>query len=187
MAYVALAAFKPWVSIPDSTTDAETQMALDAASAAIDVVTNIYPGGYAPAASDTTRIYTADTSSKVFIGAVSSITSVSSAGVAIASGDYKARPSNAAADGKPYTWLTSEGLFSTDEENISVVGRHGWPTIPYQVSQFTTILASKLLKRTREAPWGVVSGGLDGIAIRLARTDPDLQLLLGGLNHPVIG
>ena len=44
--------------------------------------------------------------------------------------------------------------------------------------QATLLLASKLMKRAREAPFGVVTAGFDvGAAIRIGR-DPDVALLV---------
>jgi len=34
------------------------------------------------------------------------------------------------------------------------------------------------LKRAREAPFGIQSVGIDGVAVRISRTDPDLMFLL---------
>ena len=45
----------------------------------------------------------------------------------------------------------------------------------------TSILATKLFKRSREAPFGIITlGGDQGGAMRLSRTDPDLSLLIDG-------
>lgn len=61
---------------------------------------------------------------------------------------------------------------------VQVTGKFGWPVVPDAIKTATVILAAKLLKRTREAPFGVVTVGIDaGAAMRIARTDPDVRFL----------
>jgi hypothetical protein len=40
------------------------------------------------------------------------------------------------------------------------------------------IMSVRLMKRAREAPFGVASVGFDGAAVRIARVDPDVAFLL---------
>jgi hypothetical protein len=63
--------------------------------------------------------------------------------------------------------------------SVEVTGMWGWPSPPEQVKQATSLLASRLLKRAREAPFGVVSLGFEGEAARIASSDPDLAFLVG--------
>ena len=42
----------------------------------------------------------------------------------------------------------------------------------------TKMLAARLLKRVWEAPLGIAGMGVDGIAVRVSRTDPDVMMLL---------
>jgi hypothetical protein len=63
--------------------------------------------------------------------------------------------------------------------SVRVTGQFGWSEVPEAVKSATVILATKLVRRAREAPFGVVSIGLDGGAMRIARTDPDVMFLLG--------
>lgn len=90
---------------------------------------------------------------------------------------------NAGADGRPYTRIKinpfSGSYFPTQPRGVEVTGKFGWAAVPAEVQQATTILASKLLRRAREAPFGVIAVGLDGgSAMRIARTDPDVAMLL---------
>jgi hypothetical protein len=39
------------------------------------------------------------------------------------------------------------------------------------------MIAARLVRRVREAPFGVVSVGLEGEATRIARFDPDFEFL----------
>lgn len=98
--------------------------------------------------------------------------------------DYDLEPFNAAETGRPYERVRLRPAVArtwpTYPRSVKVVGTFGWATIPDPVNQYATILASKLLKRTREAPFGVLAYGLDEqIAIRISRNDPDFELLLG--------
>ena len=175
MLYVTTPAFKQSVSIPDSATDSDVVMALEAASRAVEEITQ---RRFWKDSSPATRVFTAATRCHVRIDDIAQIDTVTSAGTTIT--DYVARPANAVADGKPYTSLkSSTGIFSTADDAIEVTGLFGWPDVPGQVPQMVTILASKMLKRTREAPFGIVTAGsLEGIAVQLARTDPDMRLLI---------
>lgn len=106
----------------------------------------------------------------------------------VAGQDYDLQPLNASADGRPYTVLRTyswvAGPQSLPYANIQITGRWGWPTIPSQVPQATVILASKLLVRTRQAPFGIVTAGGDvGVAMRIASTDPDVRALLEDLGR----
>lgn len=183
--YVPPAAFKASVQIPDGLGDEDVERALAAASGAIE---ELCSRRFWLDPEDVTRVYTATSARMVVVDDVASITTVTSAGTAITT--YVPEPLNATVDGKPYKWLMSETTaLSCERGAIAVTGRFGWPQVPEQVEQFVHIIAAKLLKRTREAPFGLVqTGGLDGQATRLAREDPDTMLLIRPLmrHHPVV-
>jgi hypothetical protein len=96
-------------------------------------------------------------------------------------GDYVLEPYNALLEYWPYEWLRRSRLGGRDfpclERSVRVTGRFGWPQIPAPIVEATQILAIKLLKRTREAPFGIVTPGMD-VAFRIARTDPDVGSLI---------
>ncbi len=99
--------------------------------------------------------------------------------------DFSLYPLNAAADAKPYEEIrarpwTPRG-FPCWNGSVKVTGQFGWTAVPDQVVEATTIIATKLLKRAREAPFGVVGLGIDNVAVRIARTDPDICFLLDPL------
>lgn len=100
--------------------------------------------------------------------------------------DFTFYPLNAAADGKPYEELrlrrpaySYPGL-PCWEGSVKVTGQFGWPDVPEQVKSATTLLATKLVKRVREAPFGVVSV-IDNLAIRVISSDPEFRMLLDPL------
>jgi hypothetical protein len=95
--------------------------------------------------------------------------------------EYFLEPYNNALDGKPYRMIARNPratyLFPSWPRGIRITGKFGWTAPPAQVVDACTLLASRLLKRKREAPFGIVSIGID-TAARIARTDPDVQALL---------
>lgn len=98
--------------------------------------------------------------------------------------DFDLEPFNATLTGRPYERIrirsNSGRTWPSYQRSVKVIGTFGWASVPDPVNQYAIILASKLLKRTREAPFGVLSFGLDEpTAIRIARNDPDFELLLG--------
>jgi len=99
--------------------------------------------------------------------------------------DFVMAPVNAPADGRPWTRLEVHPLaaiwFPPYPRSVKITGRFGWNTVPSEVRQATTTIATRLLMRARQAPFGVVSGGIEGEAIRIAQVDPDLRFLLGPL------
>lgn len=96
--------------------------------------------------------------------------------------DFYLEPLNAAADGWPYTFLVvntrSSVYFPVAHRSVKVTGKFGWSVVPDAVKQAAKISAAKLLKRSREAPFGVVGFGADGVAVRIGSNDPDVMTLL---------
>jgi hypothetical protein len=184
--YVELEAFKASVSMPSNASDADATMALLAASRAVEQCTRRRT--FWKDAASGTRVYTASSPTLVTIADSTTVTAVTVDGVALAGTDYLPEPLNAVVDGKPFLRIVSPGgSFSSTRGGVGVTGIPGWPAVPAEIPQLVTIIASKLLKRTREAPWGVVqAGGLDGSAVRLASTDPDARLLLQALTRPLV-
>ena len=62
--------------------------------------------------------------------------------------------------------------------SVSVTGTFGWTAPPADVKQATVILASRFLKRSREAAFGVIGFDLEGGAVRIPGRDPDVDRLL---------
>lgn len=145
-----------------------------------------------------TRYYTPASSGVVWIddlasaGTVAVDESRSGSYAAWAEGtDFEYGPPNALADEQPFTSLVISRLagsryFPCEDRAVRVAGTFGWSAVPAVVVQATTILAARLVKRSREAPFGVAGFGIDGGAVRVASFDPDVDALLAGLvrvNH----
>lgn len=99
--------------------------------------------------------------------------------------DYFLWPYNAIADGRPYTHIrlnTFKASFAFpywSQRGVKLEGKFGWPALPDFLNPAAKMLASRLIKRMREAPFGVVTVGLDvGSAIRIGRMDPDIMGLI---------
>jgi hypothetical protein len=100
--------------------------------------------------------------------------------------DFVLEPLNATSEipARPYEWLrvrqlSGRWLPTYIEKSVQVTGQFGWLTVPDDVRAAASILAAKLLRRVREAPFGIVTVGIDeGAAMRIARTDPDVFTLL---------
>lgn len=95
--------------------------------------------------------------------------------------EYLAEPLNAAADSRPFTRFeahpASGMTFPSYPRSVKVTGRFGWPEVPSEIIQATSILAHILFRRERDAPFGIQTGGIDGAAVRIARTDPQVGML----------
>lgn len=100
--------------------------------------------------------------------------------------DFLLEPLNAPADAKPWTSIRVHPLgnfyLPCYPRSVKVTGKFGWATVPDEIVEATTVLASKLMRRAREAPFGVVAFGIEaGSAMRIARQDPDVLFLVGDL------
>ena len=75
--------------------------------------------------------------------------------------------------------LSAQGTFPDYPRALKVTAKFGWTAVPDQIKQATGLLASRLVMRAREAPFGIVQLGLEGVAGRIAREDPDVRFLTG--------
>lgn len=105
--------------------------------------------------------------------------------------DFVLEDLNAAAAGWPYTQLAvhprGNRVFPTWVRAARVTGRFGWPTVPDGIKEATMILAARLMRRSREAPFGVVAPGIDAAAaMHIARVDPDIKFLTQPFDRTVL-
>jgi hypothetical protein len=85
--------------------------------------------------------------------------------------------------GWPYTELWCPvGQFVRGRNLVRVTGIWGWNAVPAAVKQAALVMAVRLVKR-RDAPFGMVAGGLDLGPMRISKVDPDLEALLGPLRR----
>jgi hypothetical protein len=187
--YVPIDSLKATLKIVGTDSDPNLALAIEAASRAIDNATGrrFYPD-------TTTRYYTAgyyDT--RVTLGDIQSATAVTLdedgngtyETTWVEGTDFYLSPVNSDdVYGQPFTemiLLRQAGRrFPRYDRSIKVTGTFGWSAPPPGVRQFAEILAAKLLRRTTDAPFGFVLSGNDlGSITRLARSDPDFELLVG--------
>lgn len=106
--------------------------------------------------------------------------------------DFLLEPWNAVADGKPWRRVelrkNSGNLFPDTRPNVKITGVFGWVDTPAQIRTATSMLATRYLRRTRDAPFAIVPG--ESSSTRILRTDPDIYNLLynaGFLPAPLQG
>jgi len=196
--YATVSGLKDALSLTGQTyADNDITNAINAASRGIDSAT----GRRFYLEAESTRYYTPDGWRLLEIDDLVTLTSLSvdrgGAGVYAetwADGtDFVLEPFNNPAINYPYTQIRARRISGryfpvygqsyggewAVEKSVKVTGVFGWPAVPADVMVATEILASKLLKRVREAPFGIVTVGLDaGAAMRIARTDPDVANLI---------
>lgn len=189
--YMSVSDMKEMLSISgESFLDGEVQRALEAASRGIDeLCQDVFTQGTV----DTARYFDAADSCTVKLRpSAGSITSVKidedgdgTFEVTLTAGaDYLVWPYNNEADAKPWWELhinhASSYRFPSYQRSVEVTGRFGWATLPSAIAEATGLLAAKLLKRAREAPFGIAVFGTEGgMAMRIARNDPDVMFLIG--------
>jgi hypothetical protein len=186
--------------ILDGTTfaDPDVDRAVDAANAVVD---QLFGRTFAPDGSPTDRYYNIRRSSRqvIEIHDLTRTTAITVkydsaqdgtfATTLVENTDYQLEPLNAEADGRPFEQIRSrKGLFYPGSRVLKVSGTFGWPgSAPPQIVAFAEVIAVKMVARIREAPFGVVTAGADmGVAMRLAKMDPDFPMLSAGLTRGVL-
>lgn len=167
--------------------DADIANAIESASRAVDAICG---RRFYTTATDEVRYFTPTGTPKLRVGDLVSITELATdtygdlAYVNVWSGttDYYLGPDNADLDGRPWQYIIRRPgagyWFVQSPRSVRITGKFGWSTAPPPVVTATSILASRLLRRMREAPFGIVTVGGDvGAVMRIAR-DNDVTLLL---------
>lgn len=189
--YITLDDIKATLKISNTDSDPDLTVAINAASRAVDQECN--RPFYADETADVVRRFLPDNPGFCIIDDLAEITSLEAqSDTWTVDVDFYLEPSNAALDGFPYTAIRTiarpfiytksqvpAGWVGFDGR-IAITGKWGWPTDPPPaVVQATTIIASKLFKRPRDAPFSVIGVGVDNAAVRIGSYDPEIQLLLG--------
>lgn len=190
--YVSTSELKATVSLTGETyADPDLSLALTAASRAIDHVTG--RRFWRDPNANQVRYYTPSSSGVLWIDDLETLTELAvdddddgTYEQVWTSGEYALEPANAPADGWPYTRIVvrqrrTSHYFPCWPQSVRVTGRFGWNATPDAIKQATGIVAARLVKRSREAPFGITGIGADGIAVRAAQIaqDPEVQLLIG--------
>jgi hypothetical protein len=187
--YCTLADVKAAARITDAVDDALIEIAIEAASREIDGVCNrvFY-------STSGTRVYQNVDSFITNTDDIISITTLKTSDDGViydttwTTADYQLEPLNGVAGGlvQPYTRIRAIGdyLFPVwsvtgtygNKASVQIQGVFGWPTVPTAVRQACILLAMRHWKRY-DSPLGVAGFGDIG-AIRVGRTDPDVEALL---------
>lgn len=187
--YVTATSLKATAELRDTSyADEDIDLAIAAASRAID---EVCAQRFHTTGADETRYFTPVSPDFLHVGAVNAITTLktdlSGDGTFettwTVNTDHVLEPLNAVLDGRPYTTIrrrpsASPWFPAGQPRSVEIVGRFGWASPPPQIVEATTIIATQLLLRARQAPFGVVAVGLDGDAVRIGRFDPDVTRLL---------
>lgn len=175
--------------------DAEYQRAITTASRAVDLITG--RRFYLDADDTQVRYYTPTVRGSLEIDDVVAMTEVATdptgdrsfGRVWTVDVDYHLAPLNAQADGKPWERLIpahrARWLLPTwAPGSVRVTAQFGWPSIPEGVSTATMIMASRYVLRMREAPFAIVTAGVDvGAVARIGATDPEVMSALADYNR----
>jgi hypothetical protein len=187
--YATLADVKAALRITDSVDDSLIELSIEAASREIDGYCNrvFY-------STSGTRVYQNVDSFMTNTDDIISITRLRTSDDGVlydttwSTSDYQLEPLNGVAGGlvQPFTRIRAIGdyLFPVwsvtgtygNKASVEVQGVFGWPSVPTAVKQATILLAMRQFKRY-DSPTGIMGFGDIG-AIRVSRTDPDVQALL---------
>lgn len=201
--YVTVTELKYTLEISSAFADENIAAACEAASRTVDDLTG---RRFYTTAADEVRYFTADswttyyryvdgdvvgsTGSAVDLGDLKSVTEVAVDTddngtfnqVWVQDVDFRLEPYNAALDGRPWDRLAlisaAGRSFPGYDRAIRVTGKFGWTPVPPAVKTATAMLAHTLLRRMREAPFGVVGVGIDNAAVRIPAVDPHVRMLL---------
>lgn len=167
--YVSVSEMKASLTLSGETyADGDIQRALEAAANVVDDMTR---RSFGPAASST-QLFTPVSQFYLYIGNVTSITSVSVEGTAwVENTDYYL-------NGGDTLRVLGGKLFPRAARSVSVTAFYGYAAVPPEIKEATQIIATQLLRRAREAPFGVLATSLDGPAIRIGRFDPQVDACL---------
>lgn len=183
--YVDAAELAAYVRVADDVDDEQMQLAVSAASRAVDETTHRQFGGFDE---PVTMFYTArwDAGRRRWVVDIDDvfggIEEVRLDGDDVAVDDFVLTPRNAQTMNAPFERVevlsTSSVQPTTEPDDVAVTAAFGWPTVPDAVKQATLLQASRLLIR-RDAPFGVAGSPDQGSEVRLlAKVDPDVAVTL---------
>jgi hypothetical protein len=183
--YTSLAEVKAALRITDTVDDALLELSIESASREIDgVCQRIF---YLQTAQ--TRVYTPVNAIEVVTDDIVSLTSLKTADDAAnfattwSATDYQLEPLNGIIGGVPTPANRIRAVdrflfpvYESGEATVQVVGTFGFAAVPTAIKQAATILSIRQFKRY-DSPLGVAGFGDMG-AMRVGRTDPDVEALI---------
>jgi hypothetical protein len=194
--YASLDEVKQGMSIPlsDTIDDTMIEIAIEAASRAIDSYTNrnFYSSGTATRHFAATSNYVAEVDDVAEFVSLKTIDQDDAFTIEWASSDYQLEPLNGIVDGMPtpYTRIRAIGDYLFDplmgEATIRLEAIFGYIAIPIEVKQACLIQSSRLFKRL-DSPLGVAGFGDIGVIRVSSRLDPDVAQLIDGYRKLRVG
>lgn len=189
--YVTAEELAAFVRVPDEADEAQMDLAIAAASRAVDRCTRRQFGLVANAEQ---RFFTArlEVARARWVIEVDDLMTTLDLEIAFDADEdetyssditvYGLRPANAAAKARPWTDLVIPARSVVQptglESGVAVTARWGWTAVPDSVKQATLLQASRLLQR-RDSPYGVAGSPEAGSELRLlAKVDPDVEVAL---------
>ncbi len=106
--------------------------------------------------------------------------------VASPTNTWVAGPYNNPSIDRPYEWIrlrnwTGPYFPTWYQQTLRVTGVHGWPQVPAPIKEATMMLAHRYLRRVREAPFSIMTVGMESMrAIKIEQSDPDVFQLIQG-------
>ena len=195
--YCTLADVKAAARITDSVDDSLLEISIEAASRQIDGFCNrVFYSTTGTRVYQNTDSILCETDDIISISTLKTSTDGVNFDTTWKVSDYQLEPLNGVSGGlvQPYTRIRAIGdyLFPiwyvsssyTNKAAVQVVGTFGWSAIPSAVKQATIISAMRQFKRY-DSPLAVAGFGDIG-AIRVGRTDPDVEALLMPFKRSVI-
>lgn len=191
--YVELEEFKSTAELTGTTfADSDLRTAILAASRGVDQATGrrFWPDADATQV----RYYSPDSTTWVAIDDLITLTQLATdrngtgsfSDIWTANTDFVLEPLNAVADGIPYQSARKQDRASLIfpagvPRSVKVTGKFGWAVVPAEIKTVTKMIASRLIKRTRESPLGFAEIGFEGAVVRAVgyARDPDYQFLIG--------
>lgn len=188
--YITAAELKAFVRVTDALDDALIPHAIAASSRAIDRHTNRQFG---LVAAPELRRYKARWNRRRCRWVIEIDDLMTAAGLVVATAtgtitEYDLEPSNAAAEGKPWTRLAIRSANTVtikgEDSEMQCTGQWGWSAFPGAVREAALLQGSRLAAR-RDSPFGIAGSPQQGSELRLlARVDPDVAVSLTDYVRP---
>lgn len=98
--------------------------------------------------------------------------------------DYNPGPYNNPVKGWPYEWLRRNWMNTLYlpvwiPKCVRVEAQFGWSDVPGPIKTATAMLAHRLVRRQREAPFAIMTVGMESArAVKIEQSDPDVGAML---------
>jgi hypothetical protein len=191
--YCSLSDVKAALRITDTVDDSLLELSVEAASREIDgYCQRIFYNRTAQ-----TRKYTPESYFLVQIDDLVTLTTLETAtdgsnfDTTWPAADYQLEPLNGISGGfqaQPFTRIRAVDnsvfpMYMLNEATVRITGTFGWAAVPIDIKQACVLLAMRQFKRY-DSPLGVAGFGDMG-ALRVGRTDPDVEALLSPFKRAV--